>query len=276
MSAPTSSCSSSFSSRRRLFRMVRRARLCLREIPNVRQALCPGDVVSQESGERDPPGRRRPPRSAGGMAEPGASRRVYHVGIGRSRTLERPRRKRRGYVPFLRSCVASHAEGGVWFTPIGPRCQAIAATGKGQAERIPRTRRFRAAIFFNWNSGNFVLHFSLICKAKHTMPTPHYPPAAVQRALRKLGADIRDARRRRHLPMGVVAERAFTSRPTLQKIEAGDTNVSIGIYAAVLQALGLLEGLGQMADISNDRVGQMLASADLPKSVHLLRRKTKS
>jgi len=103
------------------------------------------------------------------------------------------------------------------------------------------------------------------------MPTPHTPPAAVRRALRKLGADIHDARRRRKLPMAVVAERAFTSRSTLQRVEAGDTNVSIGIYAGILHALGLLEGLAQVADISNDSVGQALASADLPKHVHLKR-----
>jgi len=103
------------------------------------------------------------------------------------------------------------------------------------------------------------------------VPTPHNPPAAVRRALRKLGADIRDARRRRRLPMAVVAERAFTSRSTLQRVEAGDTNVGIGIYAAVLLALGLLDGLGQLADIGNDPVGQALASAELPKHVHLRR-----
>ncbi|WP_374306483.1 helix-turn-helix domain-containing protein [Dongia sp.] len=103
------------------------------------------------------------------------------------------------------------------------------------------------------------------------MPTPHTPPAAVRRAIRKLGADIHDARRRRRLPMAVVAERAFTSRSTLQRIEAGDTNVSIGIYAGVLQALGLLDGLAQIADISNDAVGQALASAELPKHAHLKR-----
>ena len=103
------------------------------------------------------------------------------------------------------------------------------------------------------------------------MPTPHTPPAAVQRALRKLGADIQDARRRRSLPMAVVAERAFTSRSTLQRVEAGDTSVSIGIYAGVLHALGLLDGLSQVADISNDRVGQALSSAALPKRVHLKR-----
>jgi transcriptional regulator with XRE-family HTH domain len=103
------------------------------------------------------------------------------------------------------------------------------------------------------------------------MPTPHNPSAAVRRALRKLGADIHDARRRRKLPMAVVAERAFTSRSTLQKVEAGNTKVSISIYAAVLQALGLLEGLTQVADIGNDTVGQVLASADLPKHIHLKR-----
>ena len=105
-----------------------------------------------------------------------------------------------------------------------------------------------------------------------TMPTPHYPPAAVRRTLRKLGADIQDARRRRGLPMAVVAERAFTSRSTLQRVEAGDANVSIGIYAAVLHALGLLDGLGEMADFSRDRVGQALSSAELPQRVRVKRR----
>lgn len=103
------------------------------------------------------------------------------------------------------------------------------------------------------------------------MPTPHHPPAAVRRILRKLGADVRDARRRRRLPMAVVAERAFTSRSTLQRIESGDANVSIGIYAAVLQALGLLDGLGEIADISRDRIGQALSSAELPERVRIKR-----
>jgi len=71
--------------------------------------------------------------------------------------------------------------------------------------------------------------------------------------------------------MAVVAERAFTSRSTLQKIEAGDANVGIGIYAAVLQALGLLDGLGEIADIGRDSVGQTLASAELPKRVRIKR-----
>lgn len=103
------------------------------------------------------------------------------------------------------------------------------------------------------------------------MPTPHHPSAAVRKALGKLGADIRDARRRRGLPMAVIADRAFTSRSTLQRVEAGDPAVSIGIYSAVLQALGLLEALGQVADPAMDPVGQALAGEALPKRVHLKR-----
>ena len=108
------------------------------------------------------------------------------------------------------------------------------------------------------------------------MPTPHHPPAAVQRALRLLGADLRDARKRRQLPMLIVAERAFTSRSTLQRVEQGDPSVSMGIYASVSQALGLLEGLSRLAEIGNDPVGQALSSAALPKRVHLNSKDIKS
>ncbi|QUD90755.1 helix-turn-helix transcriptional regulator [Phenylobacterium montanum] len=96
------------------------------------------------------------------------------------------------------------------------------------------------------------------------MPTPHHPPLAVRRALRKLGGDIKDARKRRGLTAEIVAERAFTTRPTLQKIEAGEEGVAIGIYASVLNALGLLDHLGQIADPSLDLVGQQLAAGALP------------
>ena len=103
------------------------------------------------------------------------------------------------------------------------------------------------------------------------MPTPHHPSLVVRRTLRKLGLDIRDARRGRGLPAEIVAERAFTSRPTLRRIEAGDHRVSIGIYAAVLQALGLLDGLGQLADPSKDETGLALAAQKLPQRVRLRR-----
>jgi transcriptional regulator with XRE-family HTH domain len=103
------------------------------------------------------------------------------------------------------------------------------------------------------------------------MPTPHRPSLAVRRTLRTLGEDIHNARRRRGLPAEIVAERAFTSRPTLRRIEKGDHGVSIGAYAAVLQALGLLDGLGNLAAPAQDEVGLATAVEDLPQRVRLRR-----
>lgn len=103
------------------------------------------------------------------------------------------------------------------------------------------------------------------------MPTPHRPPPSARRALKKLGEDIRDARLRRKLPMEIVAERAATSRPTVARIEKGDPSVSIGIIAAVLQALNLLERLSDVADPSYDDVGQNISKEDLPKRAYIKR-----
>ncbi len=105
----------------------------------------------------------------------------------------------------------------------------------------------------------------------NVMPTPHKPSSLVRQALRKLGRDVQEARQRRRLTMAVVAKRAFTSRASLQRVEAGDPGVSIGIYAAVLHALGLLDGIKQLADPSQDKVGQLLSSAELPKRVSMRR-----
>ena len=108
------------------------------------------------------------------------------------------------------------------------------------------------------------------------MPSPHLPSIAVRRALARLGSDLRDARLRRSLPADVVASRAFTTRPTLRRIEAGDPGVGVGIYAAVLQAMGLLDGLGALADPANDPTGQRLAAEALPERARIKRRKPRS
>jgi transcriptional regulator with XRE-family HTH domain len=105
------------------------------------------------------------------------------------------------------------------------------------------------------------------------MPTPHFPSPAVRKVLSKLGSNIHEARVRRKLPMSVVAERASTSRPTISRLEKGDPSVSIGIYAAVLQALGLLDDLAVLADPSRDSQGQQLVSTGLPKRARIPVRK---
>ncbi len=91
----------------------------------------------------------------------------------------------------------------------------------------------------------------------------------VKRALSELGDDIRKARLRRRLPMEVVAERASISRTTLTKIERGDGGVALGNYAMVLNALGLLEHLHELAAATNDQVGLALDEENLPRRVRL-------
>jgi transcriptional regulator with XRE-family HTH domain len=94
-------------------------------------------------------------------------------------------------------------------------------------------------------------------------------PIPARRALRKLGQDIKDARRRRRIPMALLAERARISRSTLTKVEKGDGSVALGIYAADLFALGLDEGLGKLADPATDTLGQSIEERNLPTRVRL-------
>ncbi len=103
------------------------------------------------------------------------------------------------------------------------------------------------------------------------MPTRSRPslPLPVARALRKLGGDIRDARRRRRIPTTVMAERAAISRTTLAKVEKGDPGVQFGIYATVLFVLGLTERVGDLADIRHDKAGLELEEERLPQRIRL-------
>lgn len=92
-------------------------------------------------------------------------------------------------------------------------------------------------------------------------------PLPVQKALRKLGQDLCDARRRRRITMALMAERADLTRVTLSKIEKGESTVSIGNYAQVLFVLGMTERLKNLADVTNDIVGRELDEENLPKRI---------
>jgi DNA-binding XRE family transcriptional regulator len=92
-------------------------------------------------------------------------------------------------------------------------------------------------------------------------------PIPVKHALRKLGQDIRDARRRRRIPVALAAERASISRTTLVKIEKGDPGVAIGIYATVLHVLQMVDRLGDLVASKNDSVGLQLEEENLPQRI---------
>lgn len=95
-----------------------------------------------------------------------------------------------------------------------------------------------------------------------------YLPIPASYELRQLGANIRNARRRRRIPTTLMAERAGISRVTLDKIEKGDPSVSLGRYAAVLYVLGLVKSLGSIASPAIDHVGLSLEEERLPKRIH--------
>jgi|ERR1700733_14279774 len=92
-------------------------------------------------------------------------------------------------------------------------------------------------------------------------------PLPVKRALNKLGSEIRSARLRRRISMAIVAERAFITRMTLQKVERGDPAVSLGIYAIVLFILGLINRLADLADVRFDELGLQLDEEKLPERI---------
>jgi len=98
-------------------------------------------------------------------------------------------------------------------------------------------------------------------------------PLPVQRALAKLGDDIRMARLRRRIPTTLMAERAMITRTTLSKVEKGDAGVSLGIYATILFILGLTEKLADIADVRNDSMGLRLEEERLPKRIGSIRKK---
>lgn len=92
-------------------------------------------------------------------------------------------------------------------------------------------------------------------------------PLPIKRALAKLGADIKAARLRRRITTAIMAERAFITRPTLNKVEQGDPAVSFGIYATVLYVLGLADRIPELMDVRHDGVGLSLDEARLPQRV---------
>ncbi len=86
--------------------------------------------------------------------------------------------------------------------------------------------------------------------------------------MKKFGADLKNARLRRRVPMALLAERAGISEATLARVFKGNPNVSIGSYAMVMFCLGLDNApFADLADISRDALGRTLDEESLPRRV---------
>lgn len=85
------------------------------------------------------------------------------------------------------------------------------------------------------------------------------PPATVA-AIEKLGADLAVARLRRKESLKTWAQRLGVSVPTLQRLEAGDPGVGIGIVAT---ALWLIQRDGALTQLAAPELDQGAIELDI-------------
>lgn len=81
------------------------------------------------------------------------------------------------------------------------------------------------------------------------------PPYAVERAIRRVGANLRTARLRRNLTIEEVASKIGTGPRAVSDAEQGKITTGIAVYTALLWAYDLLDPMEQLADPATDETG---------------------
>ena len=89
----------------------------------------------------------------------------------------------------------------------------------------------------------------------------------LKKILKKLGADISIARRKRSLSIDMMCQRTCVSKQTYLRIESGEPSVSLGALAMTLFALGEEERLSNLIDVATDDTGLLLDIESLPKRI---------
>ncbi|MGO4123845.1 helix-turn-helix transcriptional regulator [Inquilinus sp. YAF38] len=83
-----------------------------------------------------------------------------------------------------------------------------------------------------------------------------------------MGHDIAVARKRRRIPQQLLADRMLVTRQTLQRLEAGDPTVSLGVLASALFVLGFTSRLEALLAPGSDAMGISEDLARLPRRTH--------
>jgi len=92
--------------------------------------------------------------------------------------------------------------------------------------------------------------------------------------LEELGANIKKARTRRGITQKDLANRVSASHVTISKLEKGNPSVGLGVLLMVLDVMGLVDDMANLANPTTDTVGIALEEAQ-PKKVWT-RKKTKN
>ena len=98
-------------------------------------------------------------------------------------------------------------------------------------------------------------------------------PPATTAAIEKLGADLAVARLRRKESLKTWAQRIGVSVPTLQRLEAGDPAVGIGIVAT---ALWLIQREGELGKLAAPEHDQGAIEMDIREAVELGRARARA
>jgi hypothetical protein len=98
-------------------------------------------------------------------------------------------------------------------------------------------------------------------------------PPATAAAIEKLGADLAVARLRRKESLKSWASRLGVSVPTLQRLEAGDPGVAIGIVAT---ALWLIRRDGELGKLASPETDQGAIEMDVRAAVELGRARARA
>ena len=104
-----------------------------------------------------------------------------------------------------------------------------------------------------------------MCMPKTARALLQLPPAT-SAAIEKLGADLAVARLRRKESLKTWAKRMGVSVPTLQRLEAGDPAVGIGIVAT---ALWLIKRDGELRNLAAPEHDQGAIEMDVRAAVEL-------
>ncbi|MGQ5425797.1 transcriptional regulator [Thermophilibacter sp. ZX-H3] len=91
-------------------------------------------------------------------------------------------------------------------------------------------------------------------------------PIPVSRAMRTIAANLDLARRQQRITLGLLAERANLSVPTVRRL----LNEGAGTFENFLRVariLGLLQGVEDATDPLNTPIGRARAEQDVPKRV---------
>jgi transcriptional regulator with XRE-family HTH domain len=85
------------------------------------------------------------------------------------------------------------------------------------------------------------------------------PPYAVEKSIKRLGADLRLARLRRNLTIDEVAQKIGTGPRAIRDAENGKPTSGMVVYTALLWAYDLLGQLNEVATPTRDEQGQVLS-----------------